>query len=189
MTDANFCKHIYPNQKMVGDSGTSPVHCPLDVNLSSVHIRHKLTKQGVRTLCLQLSPCVSLILGLSLLYILFANNLAQFSWSCFKKYAVLELTFTFPCRKSGFYREASGCSCTRTRTSMHPSIAILRHVAASGHVALTLVCWLLHGVFLYEHLEDEVGERLRGVWCAHKQRFLRRVEEVSLQLSLSTSSF
>ncbi len=39
---------------------------------------------------------------------------------------------------------------------MHTSIAILRHATASSHVALTLVCWLLHGVFLYEHLDDEV---------------------------------
>lgn len=40
--------------------------------------------------------------------------------------------------------------------SRYTRIAIHRHV--TSHVALTLVCWLLYGVFLYERLEDEVGE-------------------------------
>lgn len=56
-------------------------------------------------------------------------------------------------------------------TFMYISLAILRHVTPSSHVALTLVCWLLHGVFLNAHLEDEEGR-----WCK---------EAVSLFSSLS----
>ncbi len=50
-----------------------------------------------------------------------------------------------------------------THTHTHTSFAILRPVTASSHAALTLVCWLLRGVLLYEHLGDEEEKCMHSV--------------------------